>query len=211
MNPNVVPNCGEAAVLGRATDRGVRLIVFIFKTLKLQKENSPRRSGSFLCDQKEGNIHPFAHPGSPRMPRPMGIWPCVDTDSTPFEDRPLSKLKESDRCSARENLYLDALSLDDEPEEPPARGPQREFRNCLPQVGLGFGVQLPAVRPGGCQETWPPGQQVHIAVSGLSQHETLTMPRALLAGPEPKLLACAAFGFTRPTCLGFGDAGLCPV
>ncbi|VFV28620.1 Hypothetical predicted protein [Lynx pardinus] len=98
-----------------------------------QKENSPRRSGSFLCDPKEGNIRPFAHPGSPRMPRPLGMWPCADTDSTPFEDRPLSKLKESDRCSARENLYLDALSLDDEPEEPPARGPQREFRNCLPQ------------------------------------------------------------------------------
>ncbi|XP_019653472.2 microtubule cross-linking factor 1 isoform X11 [Ailuropoda melanoleuca] len=105
----------------------------LWRIEQLQKENSPRRSGSFLCDQKEGNIHPFAHPGSPRMPRPMGIWPCVDTDSTPFEDRPLSKLKESDRCSARENLYLDALSLDDEPEEPPARGPQREFRNCLPQ------------------------------------------------------------------------------
>ncbi|XP_073754622.1 microtubule cross-linking factor 1 isoform X3 [Callorhinus ursinus] len=100
---------------------------------QLQKENSPRRSGSFPCDQKEGNIRPFAHPGSPRMPRPLEMWPCADTDSTPFEDRPLSKLKESDRCSARENLYLDALSLDDEPEEPPARGPQREFRNCLPQ------------------------------------------------------------------------------
>ncbi|XP_004414420.1 PREDICTED: protein SOGA2 [Odobenus rosmarus divergens] len=100
---------------------------------QLQKENSPRRSGSFPCDQKEGNIRPFAHPGSPRMPRPLEMWPCADTDSTPFEDRPLSKLKESDRCSARENLYLDALSLDDEPEDPPARGPQREFRNCLPQ------------------------------------------------------------------------------
>ncbi|XP_026924303.1 microtubule cross-linking factor 1 isoform X4 [Acinonyx jubatus] len=105
----------------------------LWRIEQLQKENSPRRSGSFLCDPKEGNIRPFAHPGSPRMPRPLGMWPCADTDSTPFEDRPLSKLKESDRCSARENLYLDALSLDDEPEEPPARGPQREFRNCLPQ------------------------------------------------------------------------------
>ncbi|XP_072591002.1 microtubule cross-linking factor 1 isoform X10 [Vulpes vulpes] len=105
----------------------------LWRIEQLQKENSPRRSGSFLCDQKEGTIRPFAHPGSPRMPRPLGMWSCADTDSTPFEDRPLSKLKESDRCSARENLYLDALSLDDEPEEPPARGPQREFRNCLPQ------------------------------------------------------------------------------
>uniref|UniRef100_A0A8C0RYV4 Microtubule crosslinking factor 1 n=1 Tax=Canis lupus familiaris TaxID=9615 RepID=A0A8C0RYV4_CANLF len=105
----------------------------LWRIEQLQKENSPRRSGSFLCDQKEGTIRPFAHPGSPRMPRPLGMWSCADTDSTPFEDRPLSKLKESDRCSARENLYLDALSLDDEPEEPPAREPQREFRNCLPQ------------------------------------------------------------------------------
>lgn len=159
MAPNVIPNWGEAVVLGRATEGKVRLTAFIFKTLKLQKENSPRRSGSFLCDPKEGNIRPFAHPGSPRMPRPLGMWPCADTDSTPFEDRPLSKLKESDRCSARENLYLDALSLDDEPEEPPARGPQREFRNCLPQVGLGFGVRLTAAGPRGCQETWPWGLQ----------------------------------------------------
>uniref|UniRef100_A0A8C4L7N3 Microtubule crosslinking factor 1 n=1 Tax=Equus asinus TaxID=9793 RepID=A0A8C4L7N3_EQUAS len=105
----------------------------LWRIEQLQKENSPRRGGSFLCDQKEGNIRPFAHPGSPRVPRPLGLWPCSDTDSVPFDDRPLSKLKESDRCSARENLYLDTLSLDDEPEEPPARGPQREFGNCLPE------------------------------------------------------------------------------
>ncbi|KAK1337597.1 hypothetical protein QTO34_002230 [Cnephaeus nilssonii] len=105
----------------------------LWKIEQLQKENSPRRGGNFLCDQKEGNIRPFAPPGSPRMPQPLGMWPCTESDSTSFEDRPLSKLKESDRCSARENLYLDALSLEDEPEEPPARGPQKEFRNCLPQ------------------------------------------------------------------------------
>ncbi|NIG58031.1 protein SOGA2 [Pontoporia blainvillei] len=57
----------------------------------------------------------------------------MDTDSSTSEDQPLSKLKESDRCSARENLYLDALSLDDEPEEPPDRKPEREFRNCFPE------------------------------------------------------------------------------
>lgn len=152
----------------------------MFKTLKLQKENSPRRSGSFLCDPKEGNIRPFAHPGSPRMPRPLGVWPCADTDSTPFEDRPLSKLKESDRCSARENLYLDALSLDEESEEPLARGPQREFRNCLPQVGLGFGVQLTYAGPGwglsGNLAIWSAGSKaLHEAVSGLGIHETFTL------------------------------------
>ncbi|XP_036274020.1 microtubule cross-linking factor 1 isoform X3 [Pipistrellus kuhlii] len=105
----------------------------LWKIEQLQRENSPRRGGNFLCDQKEGSIRPFAPPGSPRMPQPLGMWPCTESDSTSFEDRPLSKLKESDRCSARENLYLDALSLEDEPEEPPARGPQKEFRNCLPQ------------------------------------------------------------------------------
>ncbi|KAF6088673.1 microtubule crosslinking factor 1 [Phyllostomus discolor] len=105
----------------------------LWKIEQLQKENSPQRGGHFLCDQKEGGSRSFAPPGSPCMPRPMGMWPCSDSDSTPFEDRPLSKLKESDRCSARENLYLDALSLEEEPEEPPAHSSQREFRNCLPE------------------------------------------------------------------------------
>ncbi|XP_005372666.1 PREDICTED: microtubule cross-linking factor 1 [Chinchilla lanigera] len=99
---------------------------------QLQKENSPRRGGSFLCDQKEGHPCPSSHPGGPRVPRPASMWPCTDTDSLPFEDQPLSKLKESDRCSASENLYLDALSLDDEQEElPPPRRPERTFRNRL--------------------------------------------------------------------------------
>ncbi|XP_078203872.1 microtubule cross-linking factor 1 isoform X11 [Callithrix jacchus] len=105
----------------------------LWRIEELQKENSPQRAGSFLCDQKDGNVRPFPHQGSLRMPRPMSMWPCADADSVPFEDRPLSKLKESDRCSASENLYLDALSLDDEPEEPPAHRPEREFRNHLPE------------------------------------------------------------------------------
>ncbi|XP_036028809.1 LOW QUALITY PROTEIN: microtubule cross-linking factor 1 [Onychomys torridus] len=97
----------------------------LWQVEQLQKENSPQRSGSFLCNQKEDNTRPFPHQGGLRAPRPVSIWPCADTDSIPFEDRPLSKLKESDRCSASENLYLDALSLDDEPEDPPP------LRNCL--------------------------------------------------------------------------------
>ncbi|XP_043299720.1 microtubule cross-linking factor 1 isoform X1 [Cervus canadensis] len=103
----------------------------LWRIEQLQKENSPWRGGSFLCDQEEGDARPCTHPGSPRAPCPAGMWPCMDTDSSAFEDRPLSKLKESDRCSARENLYLDTLSLDDESEAPPALGPQREFRNCF--------------------------------------------------------------------------------
>ncbi|XP_054936279.1 microtubule cross-linking factor 1 isoform X2 [Physeter macrocephalus] len=110
----------------------------LWRIEQLQKENSPQRGGSFLCDQKEGDVRPCAHTGRPWAPHPTGMWPCMDTDSSTFEDQPLSKLKESDRCSARENLYLDALSLDalsldDEPEEPPDRKPEREFRNCFPE------------------------------------------------------------------------------
>nr|XP_044999839.1 microtubule cross-linking factor 1 isoform X3 [Jaculus jaculus] len=97
----------------------------LWRVEQLQKENSPRRGGSFLHDQKEGNNRPFMHQGGLRAPRPVSMWPCADTDSIPFEERPLSKLKESDRCSASENLYLDALSLDEEAEEAPPLG------NCL--------------------------------------------------------------------------------
>ncbi|KAM5222011.1 microtubule cross-linking factor 1 [Ctenodactylus gundi] len=100
---------------------------------QLQKENTLRRGGTFLCDQKEGSVCSFPHQAGLHAPRPVAMWPCADSDSLPFDDRPLSKLKESDRCSASENLYLDALSLDDEPEEPPPRRPEREFRNCLPE------------------------------------------------------------------------------
>ncbi|XP_041524059.1 microtubule cross-linking factor 1 isoform X2 [Microtus oregoni] len=97
----------------------------LWRVEQLQKENSPRRSGSFLCSQKEDDARPFPHQGDLRAPRPVSMWSCADTDSIPFEDRPLSKLKESDRCSASENLYLDALSMDDDPEDPPP------LRNCL--------------------------------------------------------------------------------
>ncbi|KAM6149137.1 LOW QUALITY PROTEIN: microtubule cross-linking factor 1 [Erethizon dorsatum] len=106
----------------------------VWRIEQLQKENSPQRGSSFLCDQKEGNLRPSSHPGGPRVPRPVPMWPCLDADSLSFEDRPLSKLKESDRCSASENLYLDALSLDDEQEEPPPPcRPERMFRNHLPE------------------------------------------------------------------------------
>ncbi|XP_041500331.1 microtubule cross-linking factor 1-like isoform X4 [Microtus oregoni] len=97
----------------------------LWRVEQLQKENSPRRSDSFLCSQKEDDARPFPHQGDLRAPRPVSMWSCADTDSIPFEDRPLSKLKESDRCSASENLYLDALSMDDDPEDPPP------LRNCL--------------------------------------------------------------------------------
>nr|XP_051708096.1 microtubule cross-linking factor 1 isoform X1 [Oryctolagus cuniculus] len=104
----------------------------LWRIEQLQKESSPRRGGSFLCDQKEGSTRLFFLQEACGLPV-VAMWPCADTDSLPFEDRPLSKLKESDRCSASENLYLDALSLDDEPEEPPPHRPERDFRNCGPE------------------------------------------------------------------------------
>ncbi|XP_052048659.1 microtubule cross-linking factor 1 isoform X2 [Apodemus sylvaticus] len=97
----------------------------LWRLEQLQKEKSPRRSGSFLCSRREEDTRPYPHQGSLHPSRPVSMWPCEDTDSIPFEDRPLSKLKESDRCSASENLYLDALSLEEDPEDPPP------LRNCL--------------------------------------------------------------------------------
>lgn len=45
-----------------------------------------------------------------------------------FEDQSLSKLKESDRCTATENLFLDTLSLEspDDSDEPQPRKLERE-------------------------------------------------------------------------------------
>lgn len=159
-----------------------RLILSIFNT-QLQKENSPRRSGSFLCSQKEDNPHPFPHQGGLRAPRPVSIWPCADTDSIPFEDRPLSKLKESDRCSASENLYLDALSLDDEPEDPPP------LRNCLAEVSQGLCSEVPNSRRGlssAAASVW----QMPLPASSpdnlcLEPSDSLPMETVLFGGPDP--------------------------
>ncbi|XP_072183828.1 microtubule cross-linking factor 1 isoform X5 [Excalfactoria chinensis] len=95
---------------------------------QLQKEVSPRRGGGFLCDQKESNLRPFTTQGNLHMPRPMGSRSYSDSDAIQFDDRSLSKLKESDRCSATENLFLESLSLDspDESEEHRSRQLERE-------------------------------------------------------------------------------------
>ncbi|CAO2616752.1 Microtubule cross-linking factor 1 [Lemmus lemmus] len=131
----------------------------LWRVEQLQKENSPRRSGSFLCSQKEDDTRPFPHQGDLRAPRPVSMWPCADTDSIPFEDRPLSKLKESDRCSASENLYLDALSMDDEPEDPPP------LRNCLAKVSLGLSSEEEESRKGNLQRA--------VSVSCMSEFQRL--------------------------------------
>nr|XP_047933111.1 microtubule cross-linking factor 1 isoform X6 [Anser cygnoides] len=95
---------------------------------QLQKEVSPRRGGGFLCDQKESNLRPFTTQGNLHVPRPMGSRSYSDSDAIQFDDRSLSKLKESDRCSATENLFLESLSLDspDESEEHRSQQLERE-------------------------------------------------------------------------------------
>ncbi|XP_019346108.2 microtubule cross-linking factor 1 isoform X11 [Alligator mississippiensis] len=103
---------------------------------QLQKEVNPRRGDSFLCDQKESNLRPFSTQGNLHVPRPMGTRSYSDSDAVQFDDQSLSKLKESDRCSATENLFLESLSLDspDESEEPqPRRLEQEKFLTCLPE------------------------------------------------------------------------------
>ncbi|XP_006891477.1 PREDICTED: protein SOGA2-like [Elephantulus edwardii] len=103
----------------------------LWRIEQLQTENSPQRVGSFRRDQKEGSAQPSPHHAGLRVPHSLGMWSCSKEEAVAFEDQPLSKLKESDRCSASENLYLDALSLDEEPEEPL---PHRlSFRRCLPE------------------------------------------------------------------------------
>ncbi|KAM9024240.1 microtubule cross-linking factor 1 isoform 3-T3 [Ara ararauna] len=95
---------------------------------QLQKEVSPRRGGGFLCDQKESNLRPFTNQGNLHVPRTMGSRSYSDSDAIQFEDRSLSKLKESDRCSATENLFLESLSLysPDASDEPRSRQLERE-------------------------------------------------------------------------------------
>uniref|UniRef100_A0A672TYM0 Microtubule crosslinking factor 1 n=1 Tax=Strigops habroptila TaxID=2489341 RepID=A0A672TYM0_STRHB len=95
---------------------------------QLQKEVSPRRGGGLLCDQKESNLRPFTTQGNLHVPRTMGSRSYSDSDAIQFDDRSLSKLKESDRCSATENLFLESLSLDspDASDEPRSRQLERE-------------------------------------------------------------------------------------
>ncbi|XP_064909233.1 microtubule cross-linking factor 1 isoform X4 [Columba livia] len=98
---------------------------------QLQKEVSPRRGGGFLCDQKESNLRPFTTQGNLHVPRPMGSRSYSDSDAIQFDDRSLSKLKESDRCSATENLFLESLSLDSPDESDEHRSRQLEREKCL--------------------------------------------------------------------------------
>ncbi|XP_072780615.1 microtubule cross-linking factor 1 isoform X10 [Taeniopygia guttata] len=95
---------------------------------QLQKEASPRRGGGLMCEQSESSRRPFTPQGSLRVPRSMGSRSYSDSDTIQFDERSLSKLKESDRCSATENLFLESLSLNspDKPDEHRSRHLERE-------------------------------------------------------------------------------------
>lgn len=79
------------------------------------------------------------------MPHPMGTRSYSDSDAVQFDDQSLSKLKESDRCTATENLFLDSLSLDS-PDESDESRPQRlereKFLTCLTEVCLFFPIMF---------------------------------------------------------------------
>ncbi|NXY85482.1 MTCL1 factor, partial [Alcedo cyanopectus] len=90
---------------------------------QLQKEASPRRGAGFLREQKEPNLRPFPTQGNLHPPRPSGSRSYSDSDAVQFDERSPGKLKESDRCSATENLFLDSLPQHDE-QRP--RQPDRE-------------------------------------------------------------------------------------
>lgn len=105
--------------------------------VQLQKEASPRRGGGLVCDPSESSRRPFVPQGNLRVPRSMGSRSYSDSDTIQFDERSLSKLKESDRCSGTENLFLESLSLDspDEPEEHRSRQLEREkFLTGLTEV-----------------------------------------------------------------------------
>ncbi|KAM6457246.1 microtubule cross-linking factor 1 isoform 3-T3 [Liasis olivaceus] len=98
-----------------------------------QKVN-PSRGDSILSDSKETAFHSFSNQGNHHVPHPLGSRSYSDSDTMQFEDRSLSKLKESDRCTATENLFLDTLSLDspDDSDEPQSQKLERErFLTCV--------------------------------------------------------------------------------
>nr|XP_033789936.1 LOW QUALITY PROTEIN: microtubule cross-linking factor 1 [Geotrypetes seraphini] len=104
------------------------------RVVQLQKELSSRRGENLLDDRIDGNVCPVLTQGNLHVPHPLEIRSISDSDTLQFEEPPLSKLKESDRCSATENLFLDSLSLDclDESDAPPSHRREHEaFSPCL--------------------------------------------------------------------------------
>lgn len=145
----ICPGLGRDGFCRRPYAASVIAVLFHLPRLQLQKDVSPRRGSGFLCEQKENNLRPFTTQGNLHVPRPMGSRSYSDSDAIQFDDRSLSKLKESDRCSATENLFLESLSLDspDESDEHRSRQLERQkFLTGLTEVR----ALLPFIKPGGC-------------------------------------------------------------
>ncbi|KAH0617812.1 hypothetical protein JD844_016426 [Phrynosoma platyrhinos] len=105
----------------------------LLRRLEQLQKIHPQRGDSILCDSKETGLPLFSSQGNHHVPHPVGSRSYSDSDTVRFEDRTLSKLKESDRCTATENLFLDTLSLDspDDSEEPHPQQLERErFLTC---------------------------------------------------------------------------------
>uniref|UniRef100_A0A5F8GKG0 Microtubule crosslinking factor 1 n=1 Tax=Monodelphis domestica TaxID=13616 RepID=A0A5F8GKG0_MONDO len=101
---------------------------------ELQKKEMLRRiylgNDTFFRDSKEV-IRMLSSQDSYYSPPSTRNWSYSDPDPMQYGDHTLSKLKHSDRCSATENIYLDALALD-EPNAPKPRKVGREkFITCL--------------------------------------------------------------------------------
>ncbi|XP_069072802.1 microtubule cross-linking factor 1 isoform X5 [Pleurodeles waltl] len=102
---------------------------------QLLKEAKTHRPESLISDQKDGvNLRAFPTQGNLHVPHAAGTRSFSDSDDVPFEERSHFKLKETDRCSATENLFLDALSLDssDDADVPTPRKLERDkFSPCF--------------------------------------------------------------------------------
>lgn len=112
-------------------------MIYFFQFQKIH----PQRGDSILSDSKEPGLPLFLNQGNHHVPRPVGSRSYSDSDAIQFEDRSLSKLKESDRCTATENLFLDTLSLDspDDSDEPhPQKSERERFLTCANEVWLSF-------------------------------------------------------------------------
>ncbi|XP_067403775.1 microtubule cross-linking factor 1 isoform X2 [Emydura macquarii macquarii] len=97
----------------------------LLERLDRERREWERQKKELLRRIEQENLH---------VPRSMGARSYSDSDATRFDDRSLSKLKESDRCTATENLFLDSLSLDspDDSDEPqPQRLEREKYLTCL--------------------------------------------------------------------------------
>ncbi|XP_063779557.1 microtubule cross-linking factor 1 isoform X2 [Pseudophryne corroboree] len=95
---------------------------------QLQREPGPRRAEIFLADQGDSSAIQYSANTPVHVSQPHGARSFSDSDEMQFEDQLLPKLKGTDRCSASENLFLDALSLDsaNEAELPQPRKLERD-------------------------------------------------------------------------------------